>query len=463
MKKLRVLSFTGFIVYFLTFFAWPLKTYATNPPALAVPSGLSFAEIKITGNEFLMLVNNTGSTINDLSTYWLYNFNNVNPLASGVSSSSQQLPTASLQAGQSVLLSSSGGQTCGAAVTARLSLSLTDSGGFLEVVKQSLVSGSLVQTAGDNLSWTSSSTGGVINSIPSSSSDPNNAYYRYLSLSPNTYSWQKADVDTVNACQMDVVSVAADTSSGINLLSTGSSPPAIILSSASSGGIPADDYGLSAPQLSELLPNPAGVGNDDSDEFVEIYNPNDVSFNLSGFTIESGLTTKHDYTFPDGSSIPAKTFAAFYASDTNLTLSNSGGEVWLLDPNGNILSQTDAYANAKDGQAWALANGSWYWTVVPTPNAANKISAPSSAGSSKTKTTPIVAGSSTNNGSSNSQGSQSSSSVGSASQPAPIHAWTLAGIGGAALLYAGYEYRTDLQNNIYRLRRYAQSRRAASK
>src|SRR5438067_379849 len=96
-----------------------------GPPIVGGPSGLSIIEIKITGNEFIMLQNNSGSTISDLSKYWLYNFNNINPLAAGVSSSAQQLPATSLANGQTVLLSANGGGTCGAAATTKLSISLT--------------------------------------------------------------------------------------------------------------------------------------------------------------------------------------------------------------------------------------------------------------------------------------------------------------------------------------------------
>src|SRR3972149_6494200 len=67
------------------------RVLAASPPTAAVPPGLSLAEIKVTGNEFIMLQNNTGASITDLSRYWLYFFNNVNPLAVGVSSSSQHL------------------------------------------------------------------------------------------------------------------------------------------------------------------------------------------------------------------------------------------------------------------------------------------------------------------------------------------------------------------------------------
>ena len=64
---------------------------------MAAPSGLSLLEIKITGDEFLVLQNNTGGTISDLSAYWLTMYNNVNPAASGVSTSTQQLPSVSPQ------------------------------------------------------------------------------------------------------------------------------------------------------------------------------------------------------------------------------------------------------------------------------------------------------------------------------------------------------------------------------
>src|SRR3982751_5329789 len=102
------------LAIFLTLFGFlPASVFAAAPPSLAVPAGLSLAELKITGNEFVLLINNSGAIIPDLSKYWLYNFNNTNPLAAGVSSSTQQLPAASLLNGQTVLLSANGGSTCG--------------------------------------------------------------------------------------------------------------------------------------------------------------------------------------------------------------------------------------------------------------------------------------------------------------------------------------------------------------
>lgn len=443
---------------------------AASPPALAGPSGLSLAEIKITGNEFLLLQNNSGSAISDLSKYWIYDFNNVNPLAAGVSSSTQQLPPAALADGQTVLLNSSGGQTCGAAVTAKLSVSLTDSGGFLEVVQTNLVNGVLQQTAGDAVSWSSGVNGtpGMISSVPSSTVDPAGAYYRYQNPSASpAYLWQAADVDAANICQLNVKISGTPTAGPVNpgnQLLAGAPPPAVFVRADDQQGsgavLPPGDIGLAAPIINELLPNPAEPQSDNEDEFIELYNPNDRGFDLTGFKIEVGTRTAHDFAFPDSTILPARSFTAFYSVDTNLSLSNSGGQSRLLDPFGNIISQTDLYAAAKEGQTWALANGKWYWTTLATPNKANIIKLAAATKSKAKKSTTNLA-SSQNNGAGSAGTNAASNSQPAASQSSGLHSGILAGVGIAALLYGLYEYRYDLANRFYQLRRYREARRVA--
>ncbi|MEJ0072577.1 MAG: lamin tail domain-containing protein [Candidatus Saccharibacteria bacterium] len=227
--------------------------------------------------------------------------------------------------------------------------------------------------------------------------------------------------------------------------------------------LPVADVGLSAPQITELLPNPDGTGNDDTDEFIELYNPNTAEFHLVGFTLQTGSTTKHNYTFPDGTVLEPQSFTAFYSSDTGLSLSNTSGQADLLDPFGNLLGQTDAYGTAKDGQAWALASGVWYWTSQPTPNAANVVSqAAATAKSSKSttagKSSSGVKGAST---SSNSASSSGSSSASDTTAPAPIHPFILVAVGVLAVGYGVYEYRHDLANIIHRFRRHRTAGRTA--
>src|SRR5206468_3869408 len=127
------------------------------------------------------------------------------------------------------------------------------------------------------------------------------------------------------------------------------------------------DDGLKAPLITEIMPNPAGTGNDGVEEFIELYNPNPELFSLSGFNLQSGITSIHNYVFPVGAGIPANGFAVFYSLTTGLSMSNTNGQVRLLSPAGTQLSETDEYVNAKDGQAWALAGGKWQWTTHPTP------------------------------------------------------------------------------------------------
>ncbi len=450
----------------------PVIVLAASPPAptLATPPGLSLAEIKMTGSEFVMLQNNTGSTITNLSEYLVYGFNNVNPLAPGVNISIQQLPLGSLLSGQTVLLSD-GGATCGAAITDGLSISLTDSTGYLQVVKSSFVGGVLTQTSGDAVSWSSgpNSTPGMIATVPSNTLAPRNAYYRYQNPAPTPpFLWQKADQDTANSCQLNVT--GTDPGSGPsnpgNQLLPGLPPPATIISfvpgrgGGSGGNGSANNFGLRAPVLNELLPNPAKPQSDADDEYIEIYNPNSRSFDLYGYKLQTqsaSSSSKRIYTFPNGTKIAAKSFAAYPSSNISVSLANTGGQVWLLDPNEGIISKSEAYGEAEDGQAWALAEGKWYWTNKPTPNTANEINGAGGSGGTRTSGNGVgtVEGSSTN-GALPSNGAASAANA----QTASLHPAVLAIVGALALLYGLYEYRHDLGNQIHKLKRHREVRRA---
>ena len=153
-------------------------------------------------------------------------------------------------------------------------------------------------------------------------------------------------------------------------------------------------------------------------------------------------------------------FRAFLPADTHLSLSNSGGQVWFVDPLGKTITQSDPYGTAKDGQSWVLANGKWQWTTQATPNTTNKITSPTTTSTAKTATSngkqiTAVKGAST-------VAAKTASSVTSASQVAqvtPIHMLTLVVVVALGLLYGAYEYRTDIANRFYQYRAYRTSRR----
>lgn len=438
-----------FIIYLLPGYAWA-----------AIPSGdLAIIEFKMTGSESAVIENISSGPVN-LQNYILEYFNKSSQINFNVPTSNQQLPNFILQSHQSFLLSGDSMATCGAAGEANLGMSLSDTNGYFEIVKVTQSAGVITYTPQDNVSWTSSSSGSGIDilSVPSASGtsgDPGAVWYRKLSDG----SWNKYEIDAV-PCNLFITTAAAPGTTYVQW-ANGEEAPAVIIavSETSSSGLPPGDVGLAAPQITELLPNPAAPASDADDEFIEVYNPNDALFDLSGFTLEVGLTTNHDYKFPAGTVIGSKQFAAFYSSDTGLSLSNTNGQARLLDPNGQIINQTNEYNSAKEGQAWALAKGDWYWTSSPTPGAANVVGQGSSATTGKSNTGSKAQSSTHPAPASNSTNTATGDF--STAQPVQIHSWTLAGVGSLALLYGAYEYRNDLANHIDRFRRYREVRATA--
>jgi len=223
--------------------------------------------------------------------------------------------------------------------------------------------------------------------------------------------------------------------------------------------MPARDIGLVSPQLTELLPNPGKPQTDALDEFVELYNSNGVAFDLSGFILTTG---KRQYVFPQGTMLEPKAFKAFYSANTKLNLSNSQGQVQLLDPFSKAISSTEAYGIAKDNQAWALASGAWSWTTMPTPNSANVVKVPATT-KKKTTTTSAKNTASTKSATMANYSPKGVSYVAGEHAATetlnPLHPGVLALVATFAILYGAYEYRTDVANRIHQFRIYRAARR----
>jgi len=472
------------------------------PPVYAAPVSpdLTFIELKPTGTESVVILNTSPSSLN-LQNYLLQYFNKSTPTSFSSPTSSQTLPDVSLAPNQSLLLNSDSSATCGAAAVAPLGFSLSDTSGYIMLVKvETQTDGSIVYRPQDRVGWTSATTGADIVKEPSATTSPKVVWYRKLS----TGAWQQAQLS--GDCSILLAVTAPPAGPTFVAWATGADPPATIIkpedAQPTGPAIPAADIGLAAPKITEILPNPAEPQTDAEDEFIELYNPNSAEFDLSGFRLEVGTTTLHSYTFPLGTHLPAKGFKAFQSIDTRLSLSNSGGQVRLFDPLGSQIGQTDVYDTAKDGQGWALANGKWYWTTTPSAGAPNivtqpltiqalslgtpsvlpdattdtaedsatapsptksskpttkKSTPPKEAAATQSTTTPSpktkAANTNTKPASSKTAAAANSSAPTPAKQPAPLHWLILAVIGGLALLYALYEYRHDLANRLYRRRR----------
>ena len=236
----------------------------------------------------------------------------------------------------------------------------------------------------------------------------------------------------------------------------------------------ADNIGLATPIITELLPNPVAPQTDEADEYIELYNPNDTAFDLNGYTLQTGETTLHNFTFTSDVLVEPHSFRAFFSAETGLSLSNSGGQARLLDKDQNLLNQSDSYSTAADGQAWALGNdGVWQWTITPTPSAGNVINAPVKTSAVKTavkvtkKSTAKVKGVTTTIKKAakpkkvTKPASPSANASTATPVAAPIHTGVLAAVAVLAVGYMMYEYRKDVANYLYQLRTNRAARRAA--
>lgn len=439
---------------------WGRLAYATGTPDIV----LTQAKITSSNGQFFVLYNTTASPI-DLAAVQLEYFNSYS--LSAATSSKLISPTGTIAGHGYAIISDDSLLACYQLTIDSLSLGLSTTAGLVQLFElaQTTPGGPVSQSLQDYVAWAKTSPPSGVQKLPSDSShflarrplDGNN------NPSITTVaggSWVEVSFGS-DPCTIEetVLTTTSNTTSGSLLPS--SPPPATIVSltsGAGSSGMAASDIGLRTPQITELLPNPASPTTDAEGEFIEIYNSNLASFDLSNFVLQTGLTTNHKYSFPSGTLLKPRSFTAYLLKGTGLGLSNSSGQAALLDPSGKTISQTDQYGSAKDGQSWALANDRWYWTTTPTPSSANVVNQPNGSGQAGAGNSPQILGASTLNQGAGGGGSSAASSSGQAS---PIHSWTLAGVGGLALGYALYEYRQDLANRLDQLRRYRAARVAA--
>lgn len=244
---------------------------------------------------------------------------------------------------------------------------------------------------------------------------------------------------------------------------TGKMPPVRHVAAASTSSAKINrNKGKAAPIINELLPNPASPQTDADNEFIELYNPNDSTFDLSGFKLAFGSTSPKRFTFPEGTMMKPKEFKAFNSGDTSISLSNTKAQVWLLDPKEAIIGTTKPYQKAKDGQAWTLDNGKWVWSLQPTPGKANVVALPITASSGESARAVLGISDETGVSGSGSGGSEAGSggSAGTLADKTPLHPVVLAVVAAGAVAYAVYEYRQDLSNKLFELRRNNAHRRA---
>lgn len=131
--------------------------------------------------------------------------------------------------------------------------------------------------------------------------------------------------------------------------------------------------------INEFMPRAGFDWNQDGrvdvfDEFIEIANLGPLDINLNGWKLDDAAGQgSSPYT------IPSKTLKVgerivFYASQTNILLSDGGDTVRLMNPN-NVVKDAQTYSVIKVADlSWCRLpdiNGSWFMDCFPTPNQRN--------------------------------------------------------------------------------------------
>lgn len=458
----------------------PLSTVAPVFAEVMLPT-LVIREVKIKGDDFMVLQANADV---ELSEYWL-GYDSSEPLEE--LDQEHQLSSGVLHAGEAVLLvGNSSVPTCDAVLAMEMPMELVETKGTVGLWRQERLSDgkSIAYNFVDSFTWTNAKTGVADIVRPTTVEDGLTTPTWFRQLDSASLDWQVADLveDDEQGC---VLLSKTQAVLGTYTVATETAPPAVIEASADEV-VPTEETesasentGLIAPEITELLPNPAGTGTDVTDEFVELYNPNNTPYDLSGYTMQTGLTTKHSYVFPEGTVLGALSFVSFNAAQTGLSMSNTSGQATLLAPDRTVIAQSDPYATAADGKAWALADGTWYWTNTPTSGASNIIAAnpvaaavatvkkaaktaTTTAKKASTKTVTAKVAKATAPKKTTTKTPVAVAKVASeATKPVRgLHPLVLALVAMAALGYGLYEYRNDLANSIHKFRTDRAARRS---
>lgn len=437
----------------------PVKA-ASEPPKLII------SQFKITSSDgqFFMIYNASDQPV-DMGAVELIYFNNYS-LANATSTKVISL-TGTLPAHSYYLVNDGPLTLCYKMIVNSVSLGFSSTAGMVQLkrLSQTTPGGPVSSIEEDHVSWSKSSVSGV-QKLPASVNQfllrlPVDSSNNPVINSVGAGSWMTVSPSQNDPCSLTTtVANAPPAAVSTSLLLLTSAPPPVsiisVLGETTGPYMPASNIGLMAPVVNEILANPGSPKTDSDDEFVELYNPNDKSFDLSGFSLIVGTAKTYKYKFPAGTKLEPKSFTAFFSAETNLSLSNSGGQAKLLDPFGNSISTSQEYSSAKEDQAWALANNKWLITTTPTPGSANIING-GSAGSNTSS-----AGARRTSGAIGSNSSLEANPVSDFgdTKEAKLHPTTLAGVAALAVGYGAYEYRLDLLNRLRQFKANRAIRRA---
>lgn len=123
--------------------------------------------------------------------------------------------------------------------------------------------------------------------------------------------------------------------------------------------------------FNEILPSPEGP--DETEEWLELYNENNFEVDLSGWKVYDTEGKIVNYVFPDNTKIKTEGYLVLIRPKTKIVLNNTGDELTLAQPNGEIADKI-AYQKAPKNQSYNRTESGWLWSDMLTKNSKNVIS-----------------------------------------------------------------------------------------
>lgn len=121
--------------------------------------------------------------------------------------------------------------------------------------------------------------------------------------------------------------------------------------------------------ISEIMPNPIGS---DNEEWIELYNTSGRDVNLINWVIDDKEGGSKPHEFKENLTIKANNYLVLDKEDIKISLNNPFDHVRLFNQQ-NIEIDNVEYSKALEGEAYALYDGNWHWTIKDTPGQDNKL------------------------------------------------------------------------------------------
>ena len=124
-------------------------------------------------------------------------------------------------------------------------------------------------------------------------------------------------------------------------------------------------------KITEIFPNPET--NQNSAEFIEIWNNNNASITLDGWKLSdlSKVITLGAITLVPGE------YKAIYRTETKIALNNSSEKIYLYDNNGNLIDEISYNSTIKGySLSYNIKQNEFLWSSTKTPSKMNEFTMP---------------------------------------------------------------------------------------